>query len=228
MGWTLAKDAQQRQVWRCSKYSDLNYAEINNFAEFGQPFSPYEFGFDHRYVPDFKHIIIEMPHAEVMHHGFGGNMTARKFPFVSRFLSDTLRLKFGTYSFDELVQRGVAKKTDRFWGTDLYTQKASGNIHPGDAAYIYGTIAFAMMKRSRFTYTEKVREVSLEIGALDDNWDFSSGQGWIQVLNPLVAATLGPDHYNLEAPIRIRYIGPGRMFVEREYVSPGLWNRLFE
>jgi hypothetical protein len=45
VSWTLRTDADGIKVWRCSLYTDLNYAEINNFAEYGCPFSPYEKGF---------------------------------------------------------------------------------------------------------------------------------------------------------------------------------------
>lgn len=221
MGWTLRKDIDGTQVWRCTKYTDLNYAEINNLAEYGSPVSPYERGFDHDLVPDFKKITVEMPQSEVMNHGFGKMASLSMFPVVRRFLNDTLQIPFGTYSFNDLVKAQFARRQDRFHATNLYTSQAQGGISAADAAYIYGTVGFALMKSSQFTYSEKSRDVRAEIGALDDNWDFNSGTGVAQVLNPLVAATVGPDHYNLEAPIIIRFIGPGRTFRDQVQVRSG-------
>ena len=34
MSWTFDKSSG---IWKCTKYSDLNYAEITNLAEYGQP-----------------------------------------------------------------------------------------------------------------------------------------------------------------------------------------------
>jgi hypothetical protein len=225
MPWTRRKNPDGSWVWRCTKYSDLNYAEINNFAEYGSPVSPYEAGFDQKFDPDFAHVTIEMPQSEVMNHGFGMAIDARSFPIVRRFLSEALPIPFGTFHFDDLVRSGLAKRQDRVLLTNLYTSSARGDINPADAAYIYGTVGFAIMRSSTFSYSANLREVNLEIGALDDNWDFESGTLVAKMLNPLVAATFGPDHYNLEAPIRIRFIGPGRMFREREAVRAGPWWR---
>lgn len=227
MGWTLRKDADGTQVWRCSRYKDLNYAEINNFAEYGSPFSPYERGFNHDYVPDFKKITIEMPQSEVMTNGFGKMANLALFPIARRFLNDALPIAFGTYTFDELVKHQFARRKDRIHATNLYTSSAPGDISAGDAAYIYGTIGFALMKGSRFTCSEKMREITAEIGALQDNWDFESDTGVARVLNPLVATTVGPDHYNLEAPIVIRFIGAGRIVREQVQVRAGAWFRGF-
>jgi hypothetical protein len=47
-----------------------------------------------------------------------------------------------------------------------------------------------------------------EIGAGDDNWDFESSNWKAKLLNPIVGAVF-VDHYNLGAPIRINFVGPG-------------------
>jgi hypothetical protein len=227
MGWTLRTEADGTQVWRCSRYADLNYAEINNFAEYGSPVSPYEKGFNQDYVPDFKKIIIEMPQSEVMNNGFGKMAGLHMFAIAQRFLNDSLPIKFGSYSFDDLVKAGLARRQDRFNATNLYTTSAQGDISAGDAAYIYGTVGFALMRGTRFVYSEKAREITAEIGALNDNWDFESSTGIARVLNPLVAATVGPDHYNLEAPITIRFTGPGRVVRELVQARAGNWFRGF-
>lgn len=227
MGWTLRKEADGTQVWRCTRYRDLNYAEINNLAEYGSPFSPYEKGYDHDLDPDFKNIIVEMPQSEVMNNGFGKMANLGMFPVVKRFLNNSLSIPFGTYGFDDLVRLRFATAKERRYATNLYTTSAPGDIGAGDAAYIYGTIGFSLMRSSQFTYSEKMREVNIEIGALNDNWDFESGTGIAKALNPLVAATVGPDHYNLEAPITIRFLGSGRRLREQVQVRAGSWFRGF-
>jgi hypothetical protein len=216
MAWSLDK---ARGVWKCSSYSDLNYAEINNLAEYGQPRSPYESGFNHTFVPDFAKVIIEMPQLEVMNNGYGQRIRAESFSVVEKFLRESLPFPFGTYDFPSLVRFGFAKTSERRIATNLYGWGGhgvtSGNINAGDAAYIHGTVGLALMQRTRFTCNESTRRVDAEIGAMDDNWDFNSSS-IPPILNATVATLLGPDHYNLTEPIRINYTGPGRMaFVER-------------
>ena len=215
MSWSYDKASG---VWKCTSYSDLNYAEINNFAEYGQPVSPYEPGFDQNFEPDFSKIIIEMPQREVMTNGYGKNITADKFPIVQRFLNETVTIPSGMYSFDDLVRMGFAKNGDKRIRTNLYGWGkygiTAGDINPGDAAYIHGTVSLALMRGTKFTYSKTVREVEAEIGAGDDNWDFESGT-ISSFLNAAVAAVFGPDHYNLEAPIQIQFRGPGKRSVAK-------------
>jgi hypothetical protein len=56
----------------------------------------------------------------------------------------------------------------------------------------------------------KQREVRAEIGARPDNWDFDSSNPLVNALNPIIAAVF-IDHYNLEAPLRINFVGPGKI-----------------
>lgn len=219
-----------RTAWVCTNYSDLNYAEINNLAEYGQPFSPYERGFVHGHVPDFGNIAVEMTQQEVMTNGYGKGVTARSFPVVGKFLaardnvpviggllSGSGPLPRGSLTFQDLVTRRFAAAGDRFIGGSLYPfspgRLPAGAIAAGDAAYIHGTVGFALMAGTRFINSGSGRRVEAEIGALDDNWDFDSSNRIAQALNAVVAATLGPDHYNLTAPIRIRFSGPGKRSV---------------
>jgi hypothetical protein len=60
MSWSLDKG---RNVWKCTEYSDLQYDEIINFAQWGQPRNPYQPGFltEDKFVPDFKNVAVEMP-----------------------------------------------------------------------------------------------------------------------------------------------------------------------
>ena len=214
MSWSLDR---KRKVWVCTSYSDLNYREIDNLAEYGQPSSPYEKGFDPNYVPDFKKVIVEVPQASVMSEGYGSNIEAKTFPIVHRFLYEKLPMPFGSdYHFDDLVKHGFARPSDRTIQSNLYGlgkyKINAGSIDPLDAAYIHGTVGFALMKSTRFIYSATLRRVEAEIGALDDNWDFESST-IPKVVNAAVAAAFGPAHYNLEAPIRIQYCGPGKLSI---------------
>ncbi len=225
-----------RKVWTCTSYSDLQYNEINNFAEYGQPSSPYQTGYDHNHTPDFGNIVIEMPQQAVMINGYGKNITPTDFPLVNSFLrtgdADTdgrvvgtlenawravggssSALPTGRHQLGRLIDRGVVANGDRFISTNLYGWGSygvrSGSIAATDAAYIHGTISFALMRSTVFVVTSTHRQVEAEIGAGDDNWDFESGTIG-GPLNAAVAVLAGPDHYNLTGPIRLRYRGPGK------------------
>src|ERR1044072_6661291 len=117
MSWSLDKATG---VWKCTKYSDLNYAEITNLAEYGQPMSPYEAGFDQDFDPDFSNVVVEMPQSQVMLHGYGKNIRATSFPIVNRFLKENLKFSPGRYSFDDLVTQKFAQKKDKRIKSSLY------------------------------------------------------------------------------------------------------------
>jgi hypothetical protein len=237
MGWTFNSG---ESVWNCTSYSDLNYAEINNFAQYGQPFSPYESGYVHDHDPDMANIVIRMPQAEVMNNGYGKNITALDFPLVNHFLNNGVLMgdtKYmpqfveraadwvlsgvgaipevppGRYQLGALIDAGNVRNADRFIRTNLYGFGSygitAGNINAGDAAYIHGTVSFALMRTTEFVVTPSKRWVQAEIGAGDDNWDFNSST-IPAVVNATVATLLGPDHYNLEGPIVFQFRGPGK------------------
>lgn len=210
MSWSYDK---VRKVWMCTRYDDLQYAEITNFAEYGQPKSPYEAGFDHDHEPDFARVIIEMPQSEVMSNGYGKNVQASDFPIVQKFLNEKKCLPPGKYTFDDLVRKGFASSADRRIQSSLYGGAkhgvTAGTINAGDAAYIHGTVSFALMSGTVFQCDSTRRTVHAEIGAGDDNWDFNSSTV-PRGLNALVATFFGPDHYNLERPIQFHFRGPGK------------------
>lgn len=211
MAWSFDK---RRKVWKCTSYGDLNYAAINNFAEYGQPVSPYEKGFDHEHNVDFAKIVIEMTQLQVMTQGYGRNITADEFPVSKKFLNKKLDLAPGKYSFAQLVKLGFCGDSDRWIKSNLYGWGGygidSGTINSGDAKYIHGTVSFALRASTTFTYDPPKRTIVAEIGAGDDNWDFNSSS-IPKIANAVVATLLGPDHYNLEAPIKFIYTGPGKM-----------------
>ncbi|MEQ9406722.1 MAG: hypothetical protein RIK87_03310 [Fuerstiella sp.] len=225
-----------RGVWTCTSYSDLQYADINNFAEYGQPWSPYERSFLHNHVPDFGNIVIEMPQTEVMTAGYGRNLTPTNFPLVESFLrtgdadtdgaltgawenltralgASSDALPPGRHLLGNLIDRGIVPNGSRFIRSNLYGWGSygvtSGSIAAGDAAYIHGTISFALMRSTVFVVDPRFRRVEAEMGAGDDNWDFNSSTISGPV-NAAVATILGPAHYNLTAPIRMLYRGRGR------------------
>ena len=41
MAWELIIEGS-KAIWKCSRYDDLQYNEINNLAQYGQPHSPYQ------------------------------------------------------------------------------------------------------------------------------------------------------------------------------------------
>ena len=183
-----------------------------NRLQYGQPFSPYEQGFDQDLDPDFSNIIVEMPQSEVMTNGYGQKITAKSFPVVNQFLRGRLKIDYGTYNFEELVLSSISvNEKDKRIKSNLYGFEGitDGNINPVDAAFIHGTVGFALMNGTRFVNSKLVRLVRAEIGALDDNWDFKSST-IPKRLNLLIQTLLGPDHDNLTAPIQIHFRGVGK------------------
>ncbi|MCA9710973.1 MAG: hypothetical protein KDK70_34345 [Myxococcales bacterium] len=189
---------------------------INNFAEYGQPSSPHEPGYDHDHDPDFGAIVIEMSQTEVMTVGYGANIEADDFPLVQSFLSGRLKLRTNPSTLDDLVSHGLCKKSDRWIDTNLYGLGrygiTAGSIDSTDAAYIHGSVSFALMASTRFQETRESKLVIAEVGAGDDNWDFNSSTV-PRVVNMAVATLLGPAHYNLTAPIQIRFVGRGKLSI---------------
>ncbi len=218
-------------AWACTEYADLNYVEINNLAEYGQPFSPYETGYVHSFVPDFGHVAVEMTQQEVMTNGYGKDITVASFSGIDKFLLFGNTLPQGNLTFDDLVTRRFFEPGWRTITGSLYHwnpfKLPAGKISSGDAAYIHGSVGFALMKAgTRFVNAAGGRRVEAEIGALDDNWDFESGNVFAQALNGIVAAVLGPDHYNLTGPIKIRFTGPGKRSTRTQAVAQREWDAL--
>ena len=216
-------------VWVASRFSDIDGNSINNLAEFGEPFDPNvpNSGYiDETTIPiDFKKIAVELSQQEVMTSGYGANVTALDFPIVEKFLSFGNLLPFGEFTFADLVRRGFASEgppSDRFTTKSLYRAIPyailTGNELKLDAAYVHGSVSFALMnpgpktKGTRFINSSTVRRVEAEIGAGKDNWDFNSSNVW-RLVNASVAVLIGPTHYNLEEPIIFYFTGPGKRSV---------------
>lgn len=225
MSWTLDK---ARNIWKCSIFSELNAGAINNLAEYGEPYSPYDSRFDHDFYDkvDFAKVVVEMPQSEVMYNGYGQAITANSFPLVNRFLTDPLSFPTGTYNFSDLVRFKFANggedglRGERWINTNFYGwgshNPQPGDLHWSDAAYVHGSVSLALKLNTKFIYSQTLRRVEAEIVAGKDNWDFESANlpKW---LNAAVATVLGPTHNNLKKPIEIIFSGSGkRSVVERQ------------
>jgi len=102
-----------KSIWVCSKYSDLQYRHITNLAQWGQPYDPYEAGFDHGFDPDFANVIVRMPHRAVMNNGYGKLIKPKHFPVISKFLNGEIAPKAnGFYSFAQLLAQKLVDKDD--------------------------------------------------------------------------------------------------------------------
>lgn len=234
MGWRLIEDGAGRKIWRASEYTDLQYADINNLAQWGQPNSPYEDGYNHEFVPDFKNVIVQIPHEVIMNDGHGKHIAASNFPIADKFLKGQIQVQNGCYSFRQLKDTGKLPHFRRTIHGNLYgtgsIPTTSGAISNADAAYIYGSVGYALMRSTRYVKCGHYYTIRGEIGVLDDNWDFQSDNPIAKALNPLIAAIFGPSHYNLEpnpnAPgdamgrIDIEYIGDGKPFYVRNFSPP--------
>jgi hypothetical protein len=221
MSWSLIKQGTN-YIWRCTSYTDLRSLEINNLAEWGQPFNPYQPKFNHEFDSknvNFSRVIVEMPQNEVMLRGYGRSIEPQDFPLIERFLAGGIQLKDGTYRFQDLVNAGLAVSKDRYIKTNLYGRGDSGAIDSTEAAYVHGSVGFALMSGTSFVVLGKQRTASAEIGALDDNWDFESGNLVASLLNPLVEALVGPSNYNLQKPIKIKFFGTGIVRIKSSTVN---------
>ena len=118
-----------------------------------------------------------MTHTEVMFNGYGRDIQPEHFPIVSRFLKGEMNVIDGEYSLNNFIAKGLAeKRRDQFIKSNFYMPSltipiTSGMISSGDAAYIHGSIGFALMDSTTFTKNGNIYKVNAEVGALDDNWN---------------------------------------------------------
>lgn len=140
-------------VWVAENVSDLNMTSANNFLQWGQPFDPYSDNFNHdvynNHYTSKPTVIIDQK--SVMLDGYGRGISLEDFPINSNLIGNTTALSNGSYSFKELQNLGIVNEKDRFFNTSLYSgMKDTGNTLSGDAAYVYGTVGFAMQGNTRF------------------------------------------------------------------------------
>ncbi|MEJ2621754.1 MAG: hypothetical protein P8163_16310 [Candidatus Thiodiazotropha sp.] len=167
-------------------------------------------------------VVIQLAQKEIMNYGYGKNIKLNDFLLVSAFLENKITdfgqktLKTGQYSFDDFIlkklminKRKITKK-DRF----LY-----GSVYPGskiklysndriEDSYVHGTVGFALMKSTKFVVSNSYKAVFAEVGALDDNWDYSSSSGFAKLINNILYSS-GFGVYN-KIKIAMEYYGPGK------------------
>lgn len=216
MSWLL-EQTNNGAIWWCGKYSDLRFGEINNFAEFGQPWDPDDKEYIEDFVPDFGNIVIRMAQSEIFWNGYGGLITANSFSAAKNFIQKGPR-GLGVLRFSDLMRIGLAHRSERVIARNLYKpwvlwdDMESGDISIIDAAYVHGRVNFSLSNSSVFYSGALLRYADVEIIVEPDNWDFESDTV-PQWLNDIVKDLLGPGRYNLTAPIKLEFYGPGKRSV---------------
>ncbi len=225
MAWRYIGETDRTMVWECDFFSDLNGGVMNNFAEYFQPFSPYELapfepkhlqksypqGYNHDIKIDAdKQIVIRMPRQQVMVYGFGRQLKLTDFPIVEGFLGGEYDLPPGSYGVLDIVKKfNLEKKRPHKIRPSLYP---GGGLPGGiDEMYVYGTTGFTLKPdRTTFIITPTEYKVRGYVFLTDDQWDFASDHGFAKVVNPFVQTLFGPSHYNVHpGGILIEYTGMG-------------------
>jgi hypothetical protein len=167
-------------------------------------------------------VVIQLAQKEIMNHGYGKSITLNDFTLVSAFLDNKITdrgqkpLKAGQYSFDDFISKNLLinkrkiLEKDRFLFTSVYPG-AKLKLYSEDRvedSYVHGSVGFALMKSTRFVVSNNYREVFAEVGALDDNWDNSSNNGFAKVVNNILYSS-GYGAYN-KTKITMEYYGPGK------------------
>lgn len=233
MGWKLKLKENNAYVWACDFYTDLHIHIIQNFAQYAQPFDPYEPGFDKDFsdkFTDFSKIIIEMPQSQVMYNGYGRKVDLDDFPVTSDFLSGKIKVPDGEYTFQKLLDMKLTYPYAARFSTNLYNKNLifgidSGELSRADAAYVHGSVGLHLVESSiRLSAKGSARIAEAEIKADDDNWDHTSDNKFVdKKVNPFLERYFGPIYNNLRADpevwgastgvensIKIKFIGPGR------------------
>jgi len=175
-------------TWTSTNISELDMIAINNFAEWGQPVSPYQNGFNHEIYNNWDgNVTIRYPQLEVMNNGYGVSVGGGSFSAIQNWTSGQIAVQNGVYSFNDLVDLGVFQNSDRKLPGNLYSGELdSGSISTTDAAYVHGTVQFALMANTTFYSANGNYWVVSEVGAFDDNFDFQSSNTFAQFLNPFI------------------------------------------
>lgn len=184
--------------------------------EWGQPYSPYE--------PDFNHDVynngsgipptLGFSNQNAMM-SFGQNVDLSMFDVVQNFTSGTHNLPDGTYSFDDLVNMGIATGGnfgDHRISTNLY---GTGNFDINDGLqslpnlmYIFGSVRFEIQPGAQFIVENGEFTVNATIGVIQDDFDFDSTSFPANVLNPFLEFLANIQHHSYEKVILI-YEGQG-------------------
>jgi hypothetical protein len=211
MGFTY--DATNH-VWIAADVADLTATVANNFMQWSQPFNPYQIGFNHDLYNNAYNPVttVQIAQQSVMFNGYGRGIGAESFSVVNRLVGSSVSLTNGSYSFAELQSAGLVSASDRIITAQLYVSNMDrGNISAADAAYIHGTVGFALQSATRFIVDGgRIVQVEAHIGALNDNFDFSSST-IPPAVEALVFQAMGPEALPDGAQVILVYTGDGKV-----------------
>lgn len=205
-----------RNVWVVHDISELRPGHVVNMLQWGQPYTPYESGFNHEIYENGYESPPTMAFSNqnaMMH--FGQNVQLDMFDVVRNFTSGAHNLPDGTYSFDDLVNRGLATGGDfgdhristNLYGTGNFDINSNLRDLP-NLMYIFGSVRFEIQPGAEFIIEDGEFIVNASIGVISDDFDYDSTSFPANILNPFIELTTGPDHNNYERVILI-YEGEG-------------------
>jgi len=199
-------------TWLVDDISDFWSGNMNDLLQYGQPYSPYTPQFDHS-MPFSPDISLTFLQTDVMQNGYGASISASSFPIVQQWVNGEHDVGSGIFHFPDLVAAGTVDSRDRIISAHLYPfpgNISSGDIPPVEAAYIHGSVGFALMEDTTFYRLAGYSWVVAEIGALSDNFDYESSR-IPPALNAMVSVLLGPDEISVNLPIPILFSGDGKV-----------------
>ena len=204
------------QVWIAGDITDLTATVANNFMQWSQPFDPYQLGFDMDLYDNHYNPIttVQIAQQSVMFNGYGRGIGAESFPVIDRLVGSSVSLSNGSYSFAQLKSAGLVSDSDRIIGAQLYFSDLDrGNISAADAAYVHGTVGFSLQSATKFIVDNgRIVQVEAHIGALNDNFDFSSSKV-PPAVEALVFQTMGPEVLPDGSQVILVYTGDGKVEV---------------
>jgi hypothetical protein len=141
-----------RRIWTASNVTDVTDYVVNNFASYGQPYGPYDAGFDYNMRWDGT-VELHISQSQMMKAGLGADITANNFPAAAKWASGSIVAPGnGQYSIAQLEAAGLISNADTHYTEALDTLSGAWNIVNGtysigdlnieDAAYVFGTIRF--------------------------------------------------------------------------------------
>ena len=201
-------------VWVSDHVADLDMNAVNNFAEYGQPYSPYFDKDSFMGLPWDGTVTVRFPNIDVMTNGYGRSITASQFPAVQRWMNGEIGPSNGDglYSINELDGSLISpsERVIRFDWLSYLGLLDRGDIGWMEQKYVHGTVAFRLMDGTIFGVEGSRRWVVAEMGARHDNFDFTSDFVPPEV-EVLVFLALGPSNNNLAEPMDIEFVGSGRV-----------------
>ena len=240
MTFILDEDTGQ---WFSSDIHDLTPEISNNFLVYRQPYAPGDISYDPSIPATGPNPIVKFSQHEVMFNGYGSNITQDDFPIVQQFKAGTggfQSLANGSYSFQDLVNLGLASNqqgnNDRTIEGNIYLGSLRNGLGFDDFANggsstlsmlqegVFGSVGFALQEETRFIVQDGQYYVNSQIGATDTDFDYNSGNAFINFLNPLLFYAFGPDAPVPEGQlVEIIFRGDGRqeIYFPDHITTPG-------